>query len=79
MDKTQRYKKLYPADDGIENLIIKSNGKMIIPKWLVCLILHSSGLKSRKKRIVKKVLKKQVIKLIENYFDEQAQVQTSTN
>jgi hypothetical protein len=76
MNKVERYRKLYPADDGIENMVINSNGKLTIPKWLICLVLHSSGLKSRKKRIVKKVLKKQVIKLIESSLDE---LQTNTN
>lgn len=79
MDKTQRYKKLYPTEDGLENLVIHANGTMSIPKWLLCLVLHSSGLKSRKKRILKKVLKKQVVKLIENALDEQNQIQTDTN
>lgn len=76
MNKLERYRKLYPADDGVENLIINSNGTLTIPKWLICLVLHSSGLKSRKKRIVKKVLKKQVIKLVESSLDE---LQTNTN
>jgi hypothetical protein len=76
MNKLERYRKLYPADDGIENMVINSNGKLTIPKWLICLVLHSSGLKSRKKRIVKKVLKKQVIKLIESSLDA---LQTNTN
>lgn len=79
MDKIQRYRKLYPANDGIENLVINPNGTVSIPKWLLCLVLHSSGLKSRKKRILKKVLKKQVIKLIENSLDEQTKIQTNTN
>lgn len=77
MDKIQRYKKRFLSEDGIENLIIHADGKTTIPKWLLCLVLHSCGLKSRKKRILKKVLKKQIIKLIENYLDEQ--VQTDSN
>lgn len=72
MDKIEKYKKRYPIENGIENLIVHSNGKVTIPKWLLCLMLHSSGLKSRKKRIVKKVLKNQLIKLIQNY-EEQVQ------
>lgn len=76
MNKLERYRKLYPADDGVENLVINPNGTLTIPKWLICLVLHSSGLKSRKKRIVKKVLKKQVIKLVESSLDE---LQTNTN
>lgn len=77
MNKIERYKKMYPSEDGIDNLVIHSNGKITIPKWLLCLVLHSSGLKSRKKRILKKVLKKQIIKLIESHDD--TQVQTDNN
>lgn len=69
MDKVQRYKTLYPAEDGIENLAIV-NGKVEIPKWLVHLLLHTSGLKSRKKRLIKKRLKREIIKILENYVEK---------
>ena len=63
MDKIQRYKKLYPAENGIENLTL-IDGHVKIPHWLICLIIHTTGLKSRKKRLVKKRLKREVTKLI---------------
>lgn len=66
MDKFERYKKLYPSENMDNKLLVNSNGKIDLPKWLMHLIIHTSGLKSRKKRILKKVLKKQLIKLLLN-------------
>jgi hypothetical protein len=67
MDKITRYKKLFPSEDGVDDLIVHPSGKVTMPKWLICLLLHSSGIKSRKKRTIKKILKTQLKKLISNY------------
>jgi len=69
MDKIQKYKKMYPSKDGNDNLVVDQSGKLIVPTWLMHYVVHSSGLKSRKKRIVKKVLKKQLIKILEKYAE----------
>ena len=72
MDKIQRYKKMYPSEpNGNDNLIVDSNGKMVVPNWLIRYLVDSSGLKSKKKRIIKKVLKKQLIKILKNYAEAQ--------
>jgi hypothetical protein len=70
MDKLQKYKNLYPTKDGLDNLVLHESGKVSIPKWLIHLLLNESGIKSRKKRILKKVLKRQLQKLLERYVEE---------
>lgn len=71
MDKVVRYKKLYPAVDGVENMVLNEDGKVDLPIWLTMLLIHNSGLKSRKKRIVKKRLKREVTKLLQTYIKTQ--------
>jgi len=71
MDKIQRYKQMYPAKDNEPTeFVIEQSGKLHIPKWLLLVVLDSSGLKSRKKRQVKKTLKKEIQKLISNYVKQ---------
>lgn len=64
MDKITRYKKMYPDPNGLENMILKDNGTVDIPKWLALLLIHNSGLKTKSKRKIKKRLKREVVKLI---------------
>ena len=53
------YKKVYGDEE------IKMEGRtIIIPKWLIMALLNKVGLASSKKRIVRKVLKREVIKAI---------------
>lgn len=70
MDKVERYKKMYPAIDGVSELVLKENGSVDLPIWLIRYFLHSSGLKSRKKRLVKKRIKRELTKLLKNYVGE---------
>lgn len=74
MDKIERYKKNYPAAEGEPSqFIVESSGKVQVPTWLLFLLIHSSGLKSRKKRQVKKTLKKELQKLIINYVKQRVE------
>lgn len=77
MDKINKYKEMYPAIDGNNELVIEASGKVHIPIWLTKLLIDTSGLKSKKKRIIKKVLKRNLIKLIENQTDTNEQQQTT--
>lgn len=56
-----KYKKLY-GDDG--EFTVSESGKVLMPLWLIMLLIHKSGVKSRKTRILKKVLKKEFMKMI---------------
>lgn len=67
MDKVERYKKMYSSENESDVLVFDKNGKLAIPTWLLVLLLHDSGLKSRKKRLVKKRVKREVMKIISKY------------
>lgn len=74
MDKLERYKQAYPAAEGEPTeFVIEKSGKVQVPTWLLFLILHSSGLKSRKKRQVKKTLKKELQRIIANYVEQRVE------
>lgn len=64
MNKIEKYKMLYPDPNGLDNILLKPDGKVEVPKWLVLYLVHRSGLKTKKKRKFKKRLKKELVKLI---------------
>ncbi len=47
-----------------ELIEIDSNGVAILPKWVYQALLRKSGIKSKKKRIQNKVIKREFIKLL---------------
>jgi hypothetical protein len=57
------YKNLY----GGESEVVFKEDSVLIPKWLEMLVLHRSGLKTRKKRIVNKVLKREIDSMLTAY------------
>jgi hypothetical protein len=65
MSKTERYKSLYGEANGNEGITITQEGRAIVPAWLALLLVHNSGLRSGKKRLVKKRLKREVMKAIQ--------------
>jgi|LakMenE01Jun11ns_1017448.scaffolds.fasta_scaffold7874014_1 hypothetical protein len=68
MTTIERYKKMYSEPNDSDNIVLQNN-KAIVPTWFAVYLLHGSGIKSRKKRIVKKILKTQLKKLILNYVE----------
>jgi len=60
------YKKLYGGEDNVSF----KDDLVIIPKWLEILVLHRTGLKTRKKRIVNKVLKKEFDSIFTNFVQK---------
>lgn len=71
MDKFEKYKKLYSKPNDPESLTLHPDGKVDLPTWLGVYFLHSSGLKSRKKRLVKKRIKRELIKALKNILGNQ--------
>lgn len=65
MNSLERYKKLFP-DDTLAHF--DAHKRLHIPIWLGMFIVHSVGLKSRKKRILKKILKKELTKAVLKYI-----------
>ena len=72
MTTLERYKKMYSEPDDSDRILITDN-KATVPTWLAMYLLHSSGIKSKKKRIVKKTLKKQLSKVFKKYLNENRQ------
>lgn len=56
------YKEKYPDN----NQLYVENGKAFIPIYLLYYILDKSGLKSRKKRILKKVITREFNKILKD-------------
>lgn len=69
MNKVEKYKQLYPSENGLDDLILHQSGKVTVPNWLIRLLLDESGLKSKRKRIIKKVLKRQLQKLLQKHSE----------
>ena len=51
---------------GDGELKVESNGRVEVPVWLMKMVVHLSGIRSRKRRVLKKVVKREVGQLIQN-------------
>lgn len=71
MDKISKYKQMYLTVDNKEEITF-TNGRFEVPMWLQMLLLDSSGIKSKKKRVVKKIIKKQLTKMLLEYVELQS-------
>lgn len=71
MSKTERYKALYGNSSDNEGITITQEGKAVVPSWLALLLIHNSGLRSGKKRLVKKRLKRELMKVISAELEKQ--------
>lgn len=47
---------------------IGESGQVELPLWLAAMLLHLSGIKSKKMRVQKKVIKREVNALLERHF-----------
>ena len=50
---------------GDDEITMRPDGRMHVPVWLLEMVLHLSGLKSRKRRIVKKTITRKINELLE--------------
>lgn len=62
MKSIEWYKEKYKSDSM--DLVIHSDGRVEVPLWLKEYILRKSGLKSKKRRIVKKVINRELTEII---------------
>jgi t-SNARE complex subunit (syntaxin) len=53
-----------------EILVVEPNGMVQLPRWVWKRLLKMSRIRSRKKRHQKKAIKKQFMKLIREYFEQ---------
>lgn len=60
--QTARFKKKH----GDGEASVTSEGRLFVPLWLANMLLHLSGIRSKKKRIIKKTLTREIHKLLES-------------
>lgn len=70
MKPAEWYKEKYPDPRGIEDVMVQSDGQLIIPLWLLMYIMKASGVKSKKSRIIKKTIKRGIHKLINSKLSD---------
>ncbi len=52
-----------------ELIVVNEDGTILLPEWVQLAIIKKIGLRSKKKRIRNKVIKREFIKLLEDYID----------
>lgn len=62
MKPIEWYKEKYKSDSM--DLVIHSDGRVEVPLWLKEYILRKCGLKSKKRRIIKKVISRKLTEII---------------
>jgi hypothetical protein len=58
--QAEKFKQLH----GDGEFLMHPDGKIDLPMWLAAMLLHLSGIRSKKKRVQKKVIKREVIGLL---------------
>ena len=66
MKSLEWYKQKYKSLDGKDELVLLPNGAIEVPHWLVMYLVHKEGLRSKKKRILNKMVKKEINKALEH-------------
>jgi len=62
MKSIEWYKEKYKSDSM--DLVVHSDGRVEVPLWLGEYILRKCGLKSKKRRIINKVIKRELTEII---------------
>lgn len=60
MKPIEWYKNTY----GGEDIVFNEDGTLSVAKWLIMLIRAKTGLRSKKSRVIRKVIKKEITKAI---------------
>lgn len=68
MKSIEWYKEKYKSDSM--DLVIHSDGRVEVPLWLKAYILRKRGLKSKKGRIIKKVINKELTEIILQHLQQ---------
>lgn len=59
----------FKAKHGDGEIEMAPDGRMHVPVWLLEMVLHLSGVRSRKRRIVKKVITRKINELLQRASD----------
>lgn len=65
--QAEKFKKQY----GGEEFTVHPSGQVELPMWLAAMLLHLSGIRSKKRRVQKKVINREVNRLIARALKEQ--------
>lgn len=55
----------FKAKHGDAEITMSADGRLNVPTWLLYMILHLSGVRSRKRRIVKKTITRKINEMLE--------------
>ena len=59
----------FKAKHGDGEIEMAADGRMHVPVWLLEMVLHLSGVRSRNRRIVKKVITRKINELLQRASD----------
>lgn len=62
--KVEQHAEKFKEKHGDGEFLMYPDGKIDVPTWLAAMLLHLSGIRSKKSRIQKKVIKREVIGLL---------------
>jgi hypothetical protein len=66
----QEHMNRFKAKHGDGDITMRADGRMQVPVWLLEMVLHLSGIKTRKRRIVKKTITRKINELLERASDD---------
>lgn len=66
----QEHMSRFKNKHGDGDITMRPDGRMQVPVWLLEMVLHLSGIKSRKRRIVKKTITRKINELLERASDD---------
>lgn len=61
----ERFKKLH----GDGEVSLNEQGRLDLPKWMIEMVRHFSGVRSRKRRIIKKVVTRKINEMLEQLLN----------
>lgn len=61
----EQHMERFKAKHGDGEITMSDDGRMNVPVWLLHMVLHLSGVRSRKRRIVKKTITRKINELLE--------------
>lgn len=62
--KLEQHVEKFKQQYGGGELIVHPSGQVELPMWLAAMLLHLSGIRSKKRRIQKKVINREVVGLL---------------
>ena len=61
----EQHMERFKAQHGDGEVTVDSSGRLNVPRWLLEMVRHLSGVRSKKRRIVKKTITRKINELLE--------------